>query len=167
VTCVFVKQSLGPFLCGLHSHARPSFFRSYGGNLPSSLTRFHSSALEYSSRPPVSVYSTVNNGHTLEIISWHFYQLKLFSLTTKSSSLLGTSYGFTCKKYTYLAWTHNPLMRLSLTNASSHRIYCWYRNIDLFPIDYAFQPYLRGRLTLGSLALPRKPWACGVKVYDP
>jgi hypothetical protein len=32
-----------------------------------------------------------------------------------------------------------------------------YRNINLFPIDYAFLPRLRGRLTLGRLALPRKP----------
>ena len=29
-----------------------------------------------------------------------------------------------------------------------HRIIERYRNIDLFPIDYAFLPRLRGRLTL-------------------
>ena len=33
----------------------------------------------------------------------------------------------------------------------------WYRNINLFPITYAFRPQLRGRLTLSRLALPRKP----------
>ena len=33
----------------------------------------------------------------------------------------------------------------------------WYRNIDLFPITYAFQPRLRGRLTLRGLTLLRKP----------
>ena len=33
----------------------------------------------------------------------------------------------------------------------------WYRNIDLFPITYAFRPRLRDRLTLGGLTLPRKP----------
>ena len=27
----------------------------------------------------------------------------------------------------------------------------WYRNVDLFPIDYAFQPRLRDRLTLSGL----------------
>ncbi len=32
--------------------------RSYGANLPSSLTKVLSSALGYSPRPPVSVYST-------------------------------------------------------------------------------------------------------------
>jgi hypothetical protein len=39
-----------------------------------------------------------------------------------------------------------------------------YRNINLFPISYAFQPRLRGRLTLGRLSLPRKPWAYGEEV---
>ena len=39
-----------------------------------------------------------------------------------------------------------------------------YRNINLFPIDYAFLPRLRGRLTLLRLALSRKPWAYGESV---
>ncbi len=33
----------------------------------------------------------------------------------------------------------------------------WYRNINLFPIAYAFRPQLRGRLTLRRLTLLRKP----------
>ena len=33
----------------------------------------------------------------------------------------------------------------------------WYRNINLFPITYAFRPRLRGRLTLRRLTLLRKP----------
>jgi hypothetical protein len=41
----------------------------------------------------------------------------------------------------------------------------WYRNINLFPIDYAFRPYLRDRLTLRGLPLLRKPWAYGDKVF--
>ena len=43
----------------------------------------------------------------------------------------------------------------------------WYRNINLFPIDYAFRPRLRGRLTLGGLPLPRKPWAFGERSSHP
>ena len=37
----------------------------------------------------------------------------------------------------------------------------WPRNIYLIPIDYAFQPRLRGRLTLRRLALRRNPWTFG------
>jgi len=41
----------------------------------------------------------------------------------------------------------------------------WYRNINLFPINYAFRPRLRDRLTLRGLPLLRKPWAYGVPVF--
>ncbi len=40
-----------------------------------------------------------------------------------------------------------------------------YRNINLLPIDYAFRPHLRDRLTLGGLPWPRKPWTFGGKVF--
>ena len=39
-----------------------------------------------------------------------------------------------------------------------------YGNINPFPIDYSFRSRLRGRLTLGRLPLPRKPWAYGEEV---
>jgi len=38
------------------------------------------------------------------------------------------------------------------------------RNINLIPIGYAFQPRLRGRLTLRRLALRRNPWTFGESV---
>jgi len=37
----------------------------------------------------------------------------------------------------------------------------WPRNINLVPIDYAFRPRLRGRLTLRGLTLRRNPWTFG------
>jgi hypothetical protein len=40
-----------------------------------------------------------------------------------------------------------------------------YGNINPFPINYAFRPRLRDRLTLGRLTLPRKPWAYGEQVF--
>ena len=39
-----------------------------------------------------------------------------------------------------------------------------YGNINPFPIDYAFQPRLRGRLTLRGLTFLRKPWIFGEQV---
>ena len=68
-SCVFGKQSLPPFLCNQRplrargsDGRRPTFSRSYGRILPSSLGWVLSSALEYSSRPPESVYGTDTTG---------------------------------------------------------------------------------------------------------
>src|SRR6186713_1749830 len=41
----------------------------------------------------------------------------------------------------------------------------WPRNIHLVPIDYAFLPRLRGRLTLRRLTLRRNPWTFGDRVF--
>ena len=53
------------------------------------------------------------------------------------------------------------LLRPSIAHANR------YRNINLFPIGYAFPPRLRGRLTLGRLTLPRKPRVYGERVSHP
>ena len=62
--CVFAKQSLPPGLC--HSHllaqGESRLFRSYACNLPSSFSTVLSSALVYSTCPPVSVSGTVSVG---------------------------------------------------------------------------------------------------------
>ena len=75
--CVFDKQSQRPGHCGLGqpssawSHrSRRTFSRSYGAMLPSSFTRVLSSALEFSSCPPVSVYGTVPRDLKLRGFSW-------------------------------------------------------------------------------------------------
>jgi hypothetical protein len=44
---------------------------------------------------------------------------------------------------------------------------CWCRNIRLLPIDYAFLPRLRDRLTLRRLSLPRNPRVYGDRVFHP
>ena len=41
----------------------------------------------------------------------------------------------------------------------------WPTNINVVPIDYAFRPHLRGRLTLRRLALRRNPWTFGDTVF--
>ena len=41
----------------------------------------------------------------------------------------------------------------------------WPTNIDVVPIDYAFRPRLRDRLTLRRLALRRNPWTFGDRVF--
>ena len=41
----------------------------------------------------------------------------------------------------------------------------WLGNIDPIPIDYAFRPRLRDRLTLRRLTLRRNPWTFGDSVF--
>ena len=41
----------------------------------------------------------------------------------------------------------------------------WPTNINVVPIDYAFRPRLRGRLTLRRLTLRRNPWTFGDSVF--
>src|ERR671932_587669 len=38
-------------------------------------------------------------------------------------------------------------------------------NVRVLPIDYAFRPRLRGRLTLRRLTLRRNPWTFGESVF--
>ena len=56
-TCVFAKQLPGPIHCGSCFQEHP-LSRSYGVNLPSSLTTLLPLALEFSSYLPVSVCGT-------------------------------------------------------------------------------------------------------------
>ena len=56
-TCVFDKQLPGPIHCGSYCYEHP-FSRSYGVNLPSSLTMLLPSALGFSPHLPVSVCGT-------------------------------------------------------------------------------------------------------------
>jgi hypothetical protein len=56
-TCVFAKQLLGPFLCGSAFTEHP-FSRTYGVNLPSSLTTLLPFVLGFSPHLPVSVCGT-------------------------------------------------------------------------------------------------------------
>ena len=39
--------------------------------------------------------------------------------------------------------------------------------LNLFPIPYAFQPRVRGRLTLGGRTFPRKSWDFGGRDFHP
>ena len=94
--CVFNKQSQRPGIFDrhelteqvIHSHRR-TFSRSYGAILPSSFTRVLSSALVFSTQPPVSVWGTVPSYLKLRGFSWkqgidHFAFVK-----EGSSSALG------------------------------------------------------------------------------
>ena len=128
---MFLINSRYPLACATCHwlpNNRSSFFRSYRCNLPSSFSIVLSSALVYSTCPPVSVSGTV-------------YTEELFPGS-------------------YLMHDQSIKTVLSSNSVTSSRS----RNINLVPIDYAFQPRLRGRLTLLRLTLSRNPWTFGENV---
>ena len=163
-----------------------SFSRSYGCNLPSSLTIVLPIALVFSTRPPVSVWGT----GAVPTYCWAF--LDSMELMTSSESTRhhvselrpqlssGPSYtltrGLPSPRFTYPSASpssYPPPTRwdrpkaapmLSILDLARAR---QYRNINLLCIDYALRPRLSSRLTLGGLAFPRNPWAFGGGVSHP
>ena len=134
-TCVFDKQSPGPFHCDLHCCRHP-LFRSYGVNMPSSLTTLLPLALGFSPHLPVSVCGT-------GAVRIHIPFLATMSLCfpTKFQSL---SPGAT-----------NARVRVS--SCVSILKLQRQRNLYRLCIDYAFRPRLSSRLTRGGRTYPRKP----------
>ena len=94
--CVFVKQLPGPILCASPCDEDP-LLRTYGVNLPSSLTMNLPSALVYSTRLRVSVYGT----GALTICLEHFLGSRIThtigSLRGENHTIkFGSDCGFTC-----------------------------------------------------------------------
>ena len=70
---------------------------------------------------------------------------------------VGLGYGLNVEAISWMS-LHSPLQsnkRGTIYGDPSH--FHWPTNINVVPIDYAFLPRLRGRLTLLRLALSRKP----------
>ena len=128
---MFLVNSRHPLVCATSPRLREGRYplsRSYGVNLPSSFNTILSSALVYSTSPPVSVSGTV-------------YTLALFPGPSSPHDQSDKS------------------VQLTKAVTSSRPT-----NINVVPIDYAFRPRLRGRLTLRGLALRRNPWTFGESV---
>ena len=129
--------------------------RSYGVMLQSSLTTILPSALDYSSRLPVSVLvrslalqplgaflgrpsDDFTNVNAFEPVPW-LMRADLPIPHLKTAYRRFYSYGSPFKRRPSIG----PLQRR--------------RNVDLLSIVYAFRPRLRYRLTLGGITFPRKP----------
>ncbi len=140
-----------------------TFSRSYGANLPSSLTRVLSSALGCSPCLPVSVYGTGGLSTRPAAFLGSMELLSLASRRTfRLSSLLGvykapfvpwgprsSTYKLEPESITWMGYpSPSPLASIQTSR---------YRNVDLFSIAYAMRPRLRFRLTLSGLTLLRKP----------
>ena len=81
------------------------------------------------------------------------------------STCVGFGYGL-CGGYFLapLSCPGNPVIPNNARDASHTH---WLTNINVIPIDYAFRPRLRGRLTLRRLTLRRNPWTFGDRVSHP
>ena len=191
---MFLVNSRYPLVCATSNssesksrhHPRSSFSRSYGCNLPSSLTIVLPIALVFSTRPPVSVWGTgtVSTrcraflGSMESVTSAKEPRYHISELWPQLSS--GPSYtltrGLPSPRFTYPSASpssYPPPTRwdrpkaapmLSILDLARTR---QYRNINLLCIDYALRPRLSSRLTLGGLAFPRNPWAFGGGVSHP
>src|SRR5690606_14093906 len=133
----------------MHPNEHP-FSRSYGVILPSSLTRVLSLTLGFSPRLPVSVCGT----GTFPIARSFSRQCGIgdFEEGILSPSQLKVYGSGICLAAPLTAWTHISGRALSLSSCvtPSLKRVRWYRNINLFPIAYAFRPRLRPRLTLSG-----------------
>jgi len=162
-----------------------SFSRSYGGNLPSSLTIVLPIALVFSTCPPVSVWGT----GAVPTHCWAFLgsmesvtspEAARHHVSASCATLIAPAYTLTrgqpSPRFTYppaSPFSYPPPARWdrlstaptspNLGLARTRR----YRNINRLCIDYALRPRLSSRLTLGGLALPRNPWTFGGGVSHP
>ena len=187
---MFLVNSRYPLVCATHSGfytlLGSSFFRSYGGNLPSSLTIVLPIALVFSTRPPESVWGT--GGMTTHCCAFLGSMESMASPKTarhrvseiNGPTLIGPSYTLTrgqpSPRFTYPSASpssYPPADRWDRPKAASTSPILgltrarWYWNINQLCIDYASRPRLSSRLTLGGLAFPRNPWAYGGGVSHP
>ena len=133
---VFLLNSCLGLFTAAHLREHP-LSRSYGVNLPSSLTTFLPLALESSSYLPVSVCGT----------GTYFIYTELFSPSSKNTSLLNFS--------PLRPGQPTPGMFPSKVSLclSGKRL----RNINRMCIGYAFRPDLSSRLTWSGRTFLQKP----------
>ena len=143
----------------LHRRRHP-FSRSYGVILPSSLTMVLPIALVCSTHPPVSVCGTGSSRLPRGFSRKHGLTGFAQSLRPPPQPLWEPR--FTSSRPTWPRGDVQNPVRLPFSVAPSVMAplrRC--RNVYLLCIGYAFRPRLSSRLTLGGLALPRKPWVYG------
>ena len=168
-SCVFGKQSLGPFRCGRQQHPgacpghrrRHPFSLGYGVVLPSSLTMVLPIASVCSTCPPVSVLVRAPTALPRGF-SWK-HGLTGFTHSLRRH-VSGSRAARICLGRALRAFTGTSRTPPSYPSPSPHRsiaVRRRCRNVCLLCIGYACRPRLSSRLTLGGLASPRKPWAYG------
>ena len=156
-TCVFGKQSHGPFLCNHHLWW-PYFSRSYVCILPSSLTRILPSAFAFSARLPVSVYGTVficlffrDYFSARRLVTLRFTKVKLALSFPQSPDLPRDLFGSLLRPGTTIA---RMCFALCVIPSESYK---GAGMLTRFPSATTFVLALGADLPSGRLPLPWKP----------
>ena len=125
-----------------------SLYQGYGVILPSSFSRVIPSALGYSPHLPVSVLVRTVSRSLEAFLGTHSTQFTRLAACFPPCLEVGWSFNPTPPTHRAVV---NQTPRLGLLDASLHHSNAkhWGRNFRLLPIDYAFRPRLRIRLTLG------------------
>ena len=128
--------------------------------MPSSLTMVPPIASVCSTRPPVSVLvrapASLPRGFSRK------HGLADFSISFRLASQDTCAADFHAMLPTrFHGDVQNPARLPFSVTPSVIAVRRRYWNVRLLRIGYAFRPRLSSRLTLGGLALPRKPWAYG------
>ena len=141
---------------------RHPLFRSYGANLPSSLTLVSLAHLRLLASPTCVGLGTDTLLSTFRSFSRQCSHSEFFETCVSNTLRLS---GYMCYGFAYntpyglrptLSTVGSPdSLRPSITPTRQ------YRNINLSSIDYAFRPRLRVRLTPGGRTFPGKPWVFG------
>ena len=143
-----------------HHPKRHPFSRSCGVILPSSLTMVLPIALVCSTHPPVSVCGTGPSGLPRGFSRKH--GMTRFALRLRPPPRPLRKADFPAFRPTrHHGDVQNPAELPFSVTPSVIAPLRGCRNVCLLCIGYAFRPRLSSRLTLGGLALPRKPWVCG------
>ena len=148
-TCVFGKQSHGPFLCG--SLAGAMLIPKLRMYVAEFLDANSSAAFAFSARPPVSVCGTVGRVAP----SGCFSPPRTASLRLPrrgAPSALASDRLLTRSSQARAFRGPFRAVRRRSPCVSPHRRRGRRGNVDPLPVDYGPHPRLRGRLTLGQIA---------------
>ena len=163
---LFTAADAGSPRKAAHPHRRP-FSRSYGAILPSSLTMVLPIASVCSTRPPVSVLvrapTSLPRGFSREHGMTGFAHMRFVS---RLRECLRCDFHHR-SPYALSRGRPEPRPAALLRRPIGITLIWRHGNVRPLCIGYAFPPRLSSRLTLGGLAFPRKPWACGGWVSRP
>ena len=156
-TGLFIATARSSGSKSLHQKRHP-LFRSYGANLPSSLTLVSLAHLRLLASPTCVGFGTDTLSSSFRSFSRQCSHSEFSS--GKPPDTLRLS-GCMCHGFAYdtpygIRPTNSAVGSPGLLRPSITLIR-WYRNINLLSIDYAFRPRLRIRLTPGGRTFPGKP----------